>query len=563
MKEEIDLEELAPWLTIFITLAGGVLRLLLLDYRGMGADETFSIWLASHSLGDVLRWTATIDQQPPLYYLLLHAWMALYQDTPHHVRLLSVLFGTAAIPLIYLIGKRLSGPKMGLTAAVLLALSPFNIRLAQETRMYTLLTFNAAVAIYALVRLLTDPRTGRPIGSQLREYWRAWQTAAPAAPDTTGDFTYQVKLGEQTGWRAWVARHRWPPIRAIETDLAWIAFIVFSAATLLTHNAAILLPLSTNIYVLGMLLLRRHKRTGAVSDLQAPSFANWVKAQLGIALLWSPWAIAFVRQVSGVWREFWLPAPGWGTVIEALKAFLNAPTPTPHPAVPIPVIWMLYALVLGLGIWHYRQKPARLLLLAALFVIPIVGELLISMGRPVFYDRTMVWITLPLLLVLAAGIVQLRYGFLIIAMVGILGTSNLFSASDYFRFTQKEDWATAAGYVANFAEQDDLVLFHSTWMQIPFDYYFRTYEKQYAIRVEKHGVPGEMFERRVLEPQMTARDVPGLVALLDGRQRVWLVYSRDWYTDPEGLIPQTLASQMQLVRQRHFYGGQVQLYEAP
>ena len=112
--------------------------------------------LANHSIPDMLQWIVRIDQHPPLYYLLLHYWIALSGDSPYYARLLSVLFGTATIPIIYLIGKRMSGAVVGLVAAVFLALSPFNIYFAQETRMYTFLMFNAAVAIYALVRLLTD-----------------------------------------------------------------------------------------------------------------------------------------------------------------------------------------------------------------------------------------------------------------------------------------------------------------------------------------------------------------------------------------------------------------------
>jgi hypothetical protein len=62
---------------------------------------------------------------------------------------------------------------------------------------------------------------------------------------------------------------------------------------------------------------------------------------------------------------------------------------------------------------------------------------------------------------------------------------------------------------------------------------------------------------------MTNSDIPGLISLLSGYNRVWLVYSRDWYTDPMGLIPQTLAGQMKLIQKRDFSGGQVQLFEAP
>ena len=157
----------------------------------MWLDETFSVWLANHSVGEMLPWIVRIDQHPPLYYLLLHYWIALTGDTPYNVRLLSVLFGAATIPVIYLIGKRLSGVVVGLAAAVFLALSPFNIYFAQEAWMYTLLTFNAAVAIYALVRLLTDPRAVRPIGSQFREYLHDWRTPGPVEADPEGDFSYK------------------------------------------------------------------------------------------------------------------------------------------------------------------------------------------------------------------------------------------------------------------------------------------------------------------------------------------------------------------------------------
>ena len=137
MNEEINFEEVAPWLVAGVTLLGGGLRILLLGSKGMWLDETFSVWLASHNVGELLRWTATVDQHPPLYYLLLHVWIALRGDSPYAVRLLSVLLGTATIPVIYGIGKRLSDPLMGFAAAVLLAVSPFHIRFAQETRMYT------------------------------------------------------------------------------------------------------------------------------------------------------------------------------------------------------------------------------------------------------------------------------------------------------------------------------------------------------------------------------------------------------------------------------------------
>ncbi|MEJ2737633.1 MAG: hypothetical protein P8189_29435, partial [Anaerolineae bacterium] len=442
-----------------------------------------------------------------------------------------------------------------------LAFSPFNIFFAQETRMYTCLTFNAAVAIYALVRLLTDPRSARPIGSQFRDYLHAWRTAGPVEPDPERPFSYRDETRHQTGWRAWIFRHRWSPIQTIETDLAWVAFIVFSAATLLSHNAAVLFPLATNLFVLGLMLFQRGHRSGPQPAFQAPSVWNWVKAQMGIFLLWSPWLPVFVKQVRAVYQEFWLPKPGGDTVIQVLQSFLNRSLPGQGSYAR--GLWILYALALSLGLVHYRKKLSRFLFLAALFAVPFLGELVVSLRRPIFLDRTLIWTTIPLFLMLAAGIAQLRFRFLVILAVGTFAAINLFSTADYYRFMQKEDWSTAAGWVANFAQQDDLVLFNSTFVQIPFDYYFEMYEDLYSIQVEKHGLPVDLFDSGIVEPRMTTDDIPRLLSLISGRERVYLVYSHTWYTDPLGLIPQTLGSRMDLIGQRDFYGGQVQLYGTP
>ncbi|MFN2291744.1 MAG: glycosyltransferase family 39 protein [Anaerolineae bacterium] len=561
MNAESEIEELAPWLVGFVTLVGGGLRVLLLAQKGMWLDETVSVWLASHTVPNMLHWIATLDHHPPLYYLLLHYWIALQGDMAFSVRLLSALLGAGTIPVIYLIGKRMSGAVVGLAAAILLAFSPFNIIFAQETRMYAFLTFNAAVAIYALVRLLTDSRATSPIGSQFWEYVHVWRTQGPVEPDPKGQFSYRIETRNRTGWRGWISRHRWLPIQAIETDLAWIAFIIFSAATLLSHSAAVLFALATNAFVLGLMLVRRLRGSGSQPGLQAPSVRNWAESQIAIFLLWSPWLPVFVRQVNAVYHEFWLPQPRWEAAIGVAASFLD--TSLPDQGSETMLLWIPYALMLCLGLVHFRRRVSRFLFLAVLFVVPFFGELIVSLRRPVFLDRTLLWTTIPLLLMLAAGIAQLRFRFLIIAVVGILVANNLLSAADYYRFMQKEDWSTAAGYVAKFAEEDDLVLFNDTFGQIPFDYYFRTWEDLYSIQVEKKGLPVDILDSGIVEPKMTPDDIPRLMSLISGRERVWLVYSHDWYTDPMGLIPKALGSAMTLVRHRDFYGGQVQLYTAP
>jgi hypothetical protein len=560
MKDETETKEFAPGLVIFlITLAAGFLRVLLLRTKGMWLDETFSVWMASQSVPDLLQWAVKIDQHPPLYYLVLHYWINLNGDSAYAVRLLSALFGTATVPVMYWIGKRMSGALVGLAAAAFMAVSLFNVYFAQETRMYTLLTFNAAVAIYALVRLLTDARAVRPIGSQFREYLQALRSPAPLEPDPQEEFSYK-NLVPLTGWRAIIFGRRWPGIDTIETDLAWVALIVFSTATLLSHNTAVLFTVATNLFVFGLIFFQRIKQAEASPAFQAPSLGNWIKAQLGILLLWSPWIGAFIKQAGVVDQHFWIPAPTWESVWGVFKAFIN-------PAVPLRdsqavVFWVAYGVVFALGAVYFRKKLSQFWFLAALLVIPFVGELLVSLRRPIFYDRTLIWTTIPFYLILAAGIAQFRLRVLMFLVLGSLATINLFSIGDYYRYYEKEDWSSPAGYVGYYGEKGDLVLFNSNFVEIPFNYYFRKYETAYELKIEKRGVPLDLFADAVLEPEMTADDVPGLIALVRGRPRVWLVYSHSSYTDPNGLVPQTLAAEMKLTQTSDFYGGQVQLYEA-
>ena len=84
--------------------------------------------------------------------------------------------------------------------------------------MYTLLTFNAAVAIYALVRLLTDPRSVKPIGSQFREYLHAWRTNQVVELEPTEGSAIRMrpltKLDGEPGYLA-IVGHRYSVLRRI------------------------------------------------------------------------------------------------------------------------------------------------------------------------------------------------------------------------------------------------------------------------------------------------------------------------------------------------------------
>jgi mannosyltransferase len=141
-------------LLLALVLLGGVLRLFLLGDKSIWLDEAFSITLSKHSLFDFFRLLVRTDTHPPLYYLLLKFWLIL-GTSEAWVRLLSALFSTASIPLMYdLVANLYQDERAGLVGAAILALSPFQIWYAQETRMYAMLTFFVLASACFFIRAL-------------------------------------------------------------------------------------------------------------------------------------------------------------------------------------------------------------------------------------------------------------------------------------------------------------------------------------------------------------------------------------------------------------------------
>ncbi|MBN1579505.1 MAG: glycosyltransferase family 39 protein [Anaerolineae bacterium] len=97
---------------------------------------------------------STIDNHPPLYFVLLRLVILAAGDTEFSLRFISVVAGVLIVPLLYLCGTRLFDPLCGLLASLLGAFSPLYLWYQQEVRPYTLVTLFALLTFYTLVRVL-------------------------------------------------------------------------------------------------------------------------------------------------------------------------------------------------------------------------------------------------------------------------------------------------------------------------------------------------------------------------------------------------------------------------
>jgi hypothetical protein len=152
-------------------------------------DEALTVHLSEVPLGQ-LRGVLERDGAPPLYYVLLHGWMAVFGTGNVAVRLLPAAFSLATLPLLYRAGRRLGGPTVGRAALVLLATSPFAIRYGTENRMYSLVALLVTVGWLALVNAMDGdrPRTRDLVGVGavtglllLTHYWSIYLLAVTGA----------------------------------------------------------------------------------------------------------------------------------------------------------------------------------------------------------------------------------------------------------------------------------------------------------------------------------------------------------------------------------------------
>ena len=135
--------------------------------QSLHADEFFTYRIVTwNSVWQIPRDVADTAITPPLHYLL--AWLAVQAGEPTtSVRVPSVLFGAATVPLVYLLGARTVGRPAALVGAAIVAFAPFSLFYGVEARAYATLGFLSALSTLALLAALERPRPLRWAGYAL------------------------------------------------------------------------------------------------------------------------------------------------------------------------------------------------------------------------------------------------------------------------------------------------------------------------------------------------------------------------------------------------------------
>lgn len=149
-----------------ILVAGFVaIRLWNLTSFCLDSDEIFSLLTARENLGHLLQSVRADVVHPPLFYLLLWAWVKIGGESMLWLRLLPFLLSLLSLPLAWVVFRqvRLNAPAR-IIALALLAINDYQVFHARYVRMYALF-FLLSLASVALFHLLLERSTGKRVAA--------------------------------------------------------------------------------------------------------------------------------------------------------------------------------------------------------------------------------------------------------------------------------------------------------------------------------------------------------------------------------------------------------------
>src|SRR5713226_7065383 len=129
----------------------------------LNPDEAYSAFAATQpTLAGVVDAVTRLDPgKSPLYYLILHFFVAVFGPSETALRAFSAVFAVAQLPLLYLVAAEAFDAEVAVVCVLLWAFNPVAIILARFARMYSALGALALFHMLMLLRLRRRPNALR------------------------------------------------------------------------------------------------------------------------------------------------------------------------------------------------------------------------------------------------------------------------------------------------------------------------------------------------------------------------------------------------------------------
>jgi mannosyltransferase len=476
------------FLVLIFTVVAFFLRRVGLGTQSLWFDEADLIDRASKDLPTIFGTFLKAGENGPLYTLFMHFWLDIAGNSEVAIRTPSMIAGTLAIPVMFLVGKTLCNRWVGLTAAFILTVSPYNIWYSQDAKMYPLALLLSLASIWLFLKGVQTWKTG---------WWVAY------ALITTIGFYIHVMLALIVIVQIiyyWLRREYWRETPKMTRRKALTAFgcltlpylpiAVWQTRAIWDGTVG-----ETWFRPVGLLemfnsLGRRfgvNRSTEPWESLGALIFAALVA--LGLAILWGS-------------RSYRLQKP--------LKLWNGATTQELKAQDP-----------------RLDTEKARIfspaLFLSVYLIVPIFTFYVLTTRIPLFADRYLLVASPAYYLITAVALIWLRQKFMPLAVVlGGFTLAMMLVALITFSYTsipQKEDWRGAMKQLSAEVRNGDLVFVLPGYLESAVRYYFKP-----TIDVPIVTIPQALLD---------GKDDPNLNAFIQksikGHERAWLIISPERY----------------------------------
>ena len=324
-------------------------------------DEAATISGSQRPLADLLAMIGRQDAVHGFYYLVMHPVVAAWGISPTTLRLPSLIAMCLTAGLTAALARRLAAASgipgaqaIGLLAGLALVAVPLTTRYAQEARPYALTSLFAVLTSYLLVRAVARP--GRP----------SWLLYGLALLFTGLFSLFAVLIAVAHGVSLWWAR----PRTGGETR----------------PRPASPLPQA------------RPPGSGPAGSVTAVVLRRWLAACAAVAALLAPVAYLSAGQAA---QLSWVTKPTVSTVASLLRDFAGATT-----LLPVVVLLAILGCLAGLG-WRRARGLSLATLALPWLVLPPVLLIGVSLARPVYVERYVLFCLPALALLTAAGLAWL------------------------------------------------------------------------------------------------------------------------------------------------------------
>ncbi len=506
------------WALIAILLAFA-LRVYALDAQSLWNDEGTSVALASLSVEAIINGAAR-DIHPPLYYLLLHFWMPFVGVTEYAIRFLSVIAGVVIIALVFRIAYFVLDERVATLAALLAALSPFQVYYSQETRMYIWVTLWAAVSMLAMLMLFT-----RRVGSR--------QLAVGRNPESESESSLSTI-------------HDPPPSSA----LVWLLYIAATVAMLYTQYVGAFIIIAENLAF--ALWYLNAIRKSAICHLQSAirslahwhigTLVNWFAGQLIVGALFLPWYLFAGGQLT-TWPPISEPLDLPTLLWRVLNVFSVGLTLDGNLAT---ITSILLGGLFLLGCWRLTAPLSHCLTVPLIFwtLVPIAAMYIVSLTRPAYNPKFLLLATPAFYILAARGLDHIsrftfrvsrftfhvsRPHFLSFVICSFVIGSFVISLINYYTDPRyaRDDYRTILQFIDAHERAGDGILVNAPGQIDVVRYYWRGNQQLFLLP-----------RMRPADPTATRADVD---AMLGKTQRLFAIYWATDQSDPARIVETRLA----------------------